>query len=85
MSYHVIIDSNGRVPIPKEVRKALNLKIGDSLVISLLDEQLIINTMHQKIHEARELVKKYSLAVGENNDTTDNKQLTQDDHEHENQ
>jgi AbrB family looped-hinge helix DNA binding protein len=59
MFYHVMLDSNGRISIPKNMRKQINLQTGDGLVLSLVGDEIHINTIDKKINDARNLVKKY--------------------------
>jgi len=59
----VPLDSNGRISIPKQIRKQINLQTGDNLIISLVDQEIHINTMDKKINDARDLVKKYCSGI----------------------
>ncbi len=59
MYYHVSLDSNHRIAIPYKIRKLANLKKGDSLVITLVNNQIHLNSINTKIAEAQNLVKQY--------------------------
>lgn len=59
MYYHVSIDANNRISIPYQIRKKINLKKGDGLVMTLIDNQIHLNSIDTKISEAQKLVKQY--------------------------
>lgn len=59
MYYHVSVDSNNRISIPHQIRKKINLKKGDGLVMTLIDNQIYLNSIDTKISEAQKLVKQY--------------------------
>ncbi|CAL7961913.1 hypothetical protein MIDIC_340017 [Alphaproteobacteria bacterium] len=63
MFYHVALDSNGRIPIPRQIRKQINLQTGDNVVVALVGNEIHINTIDKKINDARDLVKKYCFGV----------------------
>jgi AbrB family looped-hinge helix DNA binding protein len=63
MFYHVTLDSNGRISIPKNMRRQINLQTGDGLVLSLVGNEIHINTIEKKINDARDLVKKYCTNI----------------------
>lgn len=54
------IDNNGRLAIPVKLRKMLHLKNGDQVMISCVDNKLVITTYQEKLAEARAIIKKYS-------------------------
>lgn len=59
MYFHVLLDSNNRISIPYQIRKQINLKKGDSLVMTLVDNEIHLNSIDKKISEAQKLVKQY--------------------------
>lgn len=59
MLYHVSIDSNGRISIPQKIRKQAGLEKGDTLVLTLDENEIHLKTLDNKIKEARSLVKDY--------------------------
>ena len=59
MYYHVSIDSNNRISIPYQIRKKINLKKGDGLVMTVIDNEIHLNSIDTKIAEAQKLVKQY--------------------------
>lgn len=55
----VPVNENGRIVIPASYRKALGIKSGDTLILSMEDEELRIMTMKRRIQRAQQLVRKY--------------------------
>lgn len=53
------INENGRVVIPAELRKALDIKAGDELVFRIEDDELRVTSLRQAIRRAQRLVRKY--------------------------
>jgi len=54
------IDDLGRIVIPKEMRKKLNIKTDDRLNIELIDNQIIItkdNNDYEKMNETIKMIK----------------------------
>lgn len=64
----VTLNENGRIVIPSAMRKALNVKAGDSLLLHFENGSLQITTRMQRIREAQEMVRK---ALGPNPDLVD--------------
>jgi AbrB family looped-hinge helix DNA binding protein len=64
----VTINENGRIVIPAAMRKALNVKAGDALLLHFENGSLKITTRMQRIREAQEMVRK---ALGPNADLVD--------------
>ena len=64
MFFHVSLDSNHRISIPNQIRKQVNLKKGDSLVMTLVNNEIHLNSIDKNIAAAQELVKQY---CGSNN------------------
>lgn len=59
MLYHVSIDTNGRISIPQKIRKQAGLNKGDTLVLTLDENEIHLKTLDNKIKEARSLVNDY--------------------------
>ena len=59
MYFHVSLDSNHRIAIPHQIRKQMNLKKGDSLVLTIAGSGIQLNSIDKKIIEAQKLVKQY--------------------------
>jgi AbrB family looped-hinge helix DNA binding protein len=55
----VKLNENGRIVIPAAMRKALNVKAGDALLLHFENGSLLITTRMQRIREAQELVRRY--------------------------
>jgi antitoxin PrlF len=55
----VRVAAGGRVVIPAEYRKALGLRIGDEVILSLEDEEVRLFTLERAIRRAQELVRRY--------------------------
>jgi len=53
------INENGRVVLPKELREALGVAPGDSLIFSFDGETVRLETQIQRARRAQELVRKY--------------------------
>ena len=55
------IGEKGRLVIAADIREALGLKIGDPVVLDVVDEQLRISTFANRLKRPRELMQKYAL------------------------
>jgi AbrB family looped-hinge helix DNA binding protein len=53
------VNENGRVVIPAPFRKALGIKIGDEVVLRMVDDELRITTLKRRIQQAQRLVRKH--------------------------
>ncbi|MFZ0805327.1 MAG: AbrB/MazE/SpoVT family DNA-binding domain-containing protein [Candidatus Sulfotelmatobacter sp.] len=53
------INENGRVVIPAAFRKALGIKTGDQLILSMEDDELRITTVKRRIERAQRRVREY--------------------------
>jgi len=53
------INENGRVVIPAAFRKALGIKAGDTVILSVEDDELRITTMKRRIERAQQRAQKY--------------------------
>jgi len=67
MFFHVSLDSNHRISIPNQIRKQINLKKGDSLIMTLINNEIHLNSIDKNIVAAQKLVKQYC----ENNNLVD--------------
>lgn len=55
-----IIREGGRIVIPSSLRKKLELKTGDELIVKLVKDELIVSPLKKAIHQAQSIVKKYT-------------------------
>jgi AbrB family looped-hinge helix DNA binding protein len=53
------LNANGRVVIPAAVRRALNLKPGDELIMRVEDGELRLSTRRQALARARRMIHRY--------------------------
>lgn len=53
------MSEGGRVVIPQEIRQALGVKEGDSLLIEFVDGEARISTRATRLKRAQALVRKY--------------------------
>ncbi len=53
------LSEGGRIVIPAEFRRALDLEIGDEVILDLVEGQLTVLTPQQAIKRAQGLVRKY--------------------------
>jgi AbrB family looped-hinge helix DNA binding protein len=53
------IDENGRVVIPASFRHALGMQSGDTVVLRLEDNELLITALRQRVVKAQQLVRKH--------------------------
>ena len=53
------INENGRVVIPADFRKALGIKNGDEVVLSLEEDELRITTLKRRLERAQRRVRSY--------------------------
>lgn len=58
-SVRVRIAEGGRIVIPAEYRKALGLRIGDEVVLSLEEDEVHLYTIDAAIRRAQALVRQY--------------------------
>ncbi|MEO0014597.1 MAG: hypothetical protein RLZZ535_2986 [Cyanobacteriota bacterium] len=60
MSHHLTnISGNGRILIPAEIRKSLNLKAGDQLVMSVIDGEIRLVPQLEAIKRAQNTIAQY--------------------------
>jgi AbrB family looped-hinge helix DNA binding protein len=53
------VNENGRVVIPAAFRKALGIKPGDRVILSMEDDELRITTVKRRIERAQRRVRQY--------------------------
>lgn len=64
--YAMKMSEGGRVVVPVEVRKALHLREGETLLGELRDGEFVLMTRRQRLRKAQDLIARYCpLAEGE--------------------
>lgn len=53
------VNENGRIVIPASFRKALDIHVGDEVVLRIEDDELRVSTMKRRIEQARRLVRRH--------------------------
>ncbi|WP_319418773.1 AbrB/MazE/SpoVT family DNA-binding domain-containing protein [Pleurocapsa sp. FMAR1] len=53
------LSENGRVLIPAEIRKSLNLQAGDRLVMTVIDGEIRLVPQFEVIKRAQDIIAKY--------------------------
>jgi len=53
------VAEGGRIVIPAEFRRALDLEVGDEVILDLGDGQVTLLTPQQAVKRAQELVRRY--------------------------
>ena len=59
MEFRVQVHSGGRFVLPSKLRKELQIKAGDEIVLSLEDGSVRLIPLHQAVRIAQQTVKKY--------------------------
>jgi AbrB family looped-hinge helix DNA binding protein len=54
------VNQNGRVVIPASFRRALQIKLGDTVVLRLDKDEMRITTLRKRLAETQEFLKKYA-------------------------
>lgn len=62
-----IIHEGGRILIPINIRKALNLDIGDEVLLRIQEQEVHIIPLYKAVRQAQDLIRQYN---------TDNLKLT---------
>lgn len=58
LEFRAQITEGGRIIIPVKCRKALNLSIGDEVIIKVIDDEARIYSLQHALKSAQELIKK---------------------------
>jgi AbrB family looped-hinge helix DNA binding protein len=53
------LNQNGRVVIPSSFRKAIGVKVGDEIVMRVVDDELRITTQQRRIQGAQRRARQY--------------------------
>ena len=65
-NFHTTINENGRLVIPAAIRKQLDLKKGDEVIINLSEENDIrIQTVKQSLHKLQDMIKEKDLTLSQ--------------------
>ena len=59
MEYKTQIAKGGRLVVPAKLRKALQLEVGDEVVLRLENSSLRLIPLHQAVSLAQDVVRKY--------------------------
>ena len=59
MEYKTQITKGGRLVVPAKLRKALQLEVGDEVVLRLENSSLRLIPLHQAVSLAQDAVRKY--------------------------
>ena len=59
MTHTAHVSSGGRIVIPAKLRKAIGLRTGDSVIIRLTEDGLVITTPERAVRAAQALVKQF--------------------------
>lgn len=51
------VSAGGRIVIPAEIRKQMNIRSGDQVILSYHDGELHIATRKQRLQQAKDIVK----------------------------
>ena len=65
-NFYTTINENGRLVIPAAIRKQLDLKKGDEVIINLSEENDIrIQTVKQSLNKLQDMIKEKDLALSQ--------------------
>ena len=53
------MDKNGRISIPAKIRKILNLKVGNDVLVEYTDSELIVSNFKSRVEKARKILGRY--------------------------
>lgn len=56
---HARINENGRIVIPSSFRHALGIQSGDTIVLRIVNDELRITTLRQRLAKAQQIVRKH--------------------------
>jgi AbrB family looped-hinge helix DNA binding protein len=59
MARQTKIAPGGRIVIPGTFRRALNLSVGDDVVVEMKDGELRVRSLQAAVRQAQEMVRKY--------------------------
>jgi AbrB family looped-hinge helix DNA binding protein len=59
LEFKTKLGRGGRIVIPAEYRQALNLQVGDDVILRLKDGEIRLFTPEQAIKHAQEVVRRY--------------------------
>ena len=59
MTHTALVSHGGRIVIPAKLRKAVGLNAGDTVIIRLTDDGLVITTAERAIQASQALVRQY--------------------------
>ena len=59
MYRRVRVSEGGRIVIPAEYRNALNMEVGDDVILCLADGEIHLFTPDEAIRRAQEMVRRY--------------------------
>ena len=59
MTYHAKVIAGGKIVIPAELRRALGVKDGDTLIIDQEDGRLIIQTYSAMVRRVQDSIREY--------------------------
>lgn len=59
MEFKVQVHSGGRFVLPSKLRKELQIKTGDEIILSLEDGSVRLIPLHQAVKIAQQTIKKY--------------------------
>lgn len=55
-----MINEGGRISIPIHIRKALNLHIGDEVLLKVEEQEVHIIPLNKAVQQAQELIRRYN-------------------------
>lgn len=55
-----LINDTGRILIPASIRKALNLNIGDELLLKVEEDEIRIIPLSKAVQQAQDLIRQYN-------------------------